>query len=101
MLDDILSAATTPIAWRRTTISLAIFLARTRRRIDRMVAAAIARRERHAALAALHHLNGRELRDIGIYRSQIDYGLDEAAQVRSRLQHGMKSAGQRARTELE
>jgi uncharacterized protein YjiS (DUF1127 family) len=102
MLDDILSAATTPIAWRRTTISLAIFLARTRRRIGRMVAAAIARRERHAALAALHHLNGHELRDIGIYRSQIDFGLDEAAQVRSRLQHGMKSAGrQRARTELE
>ena len=93
VIDDILSAATTPIAWRRTTIFLAVFLARLRRRIDRMVAAAIVRRERHAALAALRHLNGRELRDIGIYRSQIDYGLDEAAEARSRLQHGVRSAG--------
>jgi len=97
MLEDILSTATTPIAWRRTTV----FLARTRRLINRLVAAAIARRERHATLAVLRHLNGRELRDFGLDRSQIDLGLEQAARERSRIQLGVRASCQRARTEFE
>ena len=81
------SAATRPIAWRRTTV----FLVRTRRLINRSIAAQIARRERHAALAALRGLDDRELRDFGLYRSQIDFGLDEAAQERSRMQLGLRA----------
>jgi uncharacterized protein YjiS (DUF1127 family) len=97
MLDDILSTATAPIAWRRTTV----FLARTRRLINRLVAVAIARRERHATLAVLRHLSGRQLSDFGLSRSQIDLGLDQAAQERSRLQLGVRASGQRARTDFE
>ena len=94
---DIFSTATRPIAWRRTTV----FLVRTRRLINRLIAAEIARRERHAALVALRHLNDRELRDFGLYRSQIDFGLDEAAQDRSRMQLGVRAAGQPQRTDIE
>jgi uncharacterized protein YjiS (DUF1127 family) len=97
VLDDILSAAATPIAWRRTFI----FLARMRRHIERMVAVVIARRERHAALAVLRHLSGRELRDIGIYRSDLDYGLEAAARERSRMQLGPRATSQRARTDRQ
>jgi len=97
MFEDILSAATTPIAWRRITI----VLARLRRQIDHLVAAAIARRERQATREALRHLNGREMRDIGIYQSQMDFGLEEAAQERSRLLHQAVAVDRRARTGLE
>ena len=93
MLDDILSTATAPIAWRRTTV----FLARTRRLINHLVAAAIARRERHATLAVLSHLDGRELKDFGLDRSQISLGLDQAAQERARIQLGVRTAGLPAR----
>ena len=97
MLEDILSTATAPIAWRRTTV----FLARTRRLINHLVAAAIARRERHATLAVLRHLNGRELRDFGLDRSQIDIGLEQAARERARIQLGVRAAGQREKTGFE
>jgi hypothetical protein len=53
ILEDVLSTAAAPIAWRRATV----FLARTRRLVDSLVAAAIARRERHASLAVLRRLN--------------------------------------------
>jgi uncharacterized protein YjiS (DUF1127 family) len=79
------SAATRPIAWRRTTV----FLVRTRRFINRLIVAEVARRERQAALAALRSLDDRQLRDFGLSRSQIDLGLDEAAQERSRRQLGI------------
>jgi uncharacterized protein YjiS (DUF1127 family) len=46
----------------------------------------IAHREREAARFALGHLNDRALKDIGIYRSQIDDGLAEIARRRARLQ---------------
>jgi uncharacterized protein YjiS (DUF1127 family) len=81
------SAATRPLAWRRTTV----FLVRTRRLINRWIAARIAYRERQAALAALRRLDDRQLRDFGLYRSQIDFGLDEAAQERSRMQLGLRA----------
>jgi|SRR6185312_15566836 len=79
------SAATRPIAWRRTTV----FLVRTRRLINRLIVAEVARRERQAALAALRGLDDRQLRDFGLSRSQIDLGLDEAAQEKSRMQLGI------------
>src|SRR3954447_9629390 len=94
VLDDILSAAATPIAWRRTFI----FLARVRRHIERMVAVVIARRERHAALAVLRHLSGRELGHIGICGSELDYGLEASARDRSRVQLGPRATSERART---
>ena len=97
VLEDILSASTAPIAWRRTSV----FLARTRRLINHLVAAAIARRERHATLAVLRHLNGRELRDFGLDRSQIDLGLEQAARERARIQLGVRAAGQREKTGFE
>ncbi len=97
ILEDILSTSPTPIAWRRTSV----FLARTRRLINHLVAAAIARRERHATLAVLRHLNGRELRDFGLDRSQIGLGLEQAAQERSRIQLGICAGGQRTRTDFE
>jgi uncharacterized protein YjiS (DUF1127 family) len=96
ILEDVLSTAAAPIAWRRTSI----FLARTRRLVDRLVAAAIARRERHAKLAVLRHLNGRELKDFGLDRSQIGPGLDQAAEERARIQIGVRAAGLPARADL-
>ena len=54
--------------------------------VDRLVAAAIARHERQAQLAALRQLSDRELKDIGICRGEIDYALDAAAKTRARLQ---------------
>src|SRR5262245_55212819 len=82
---DVFSTATRPMAWRRT----AVFLVRARRLISRLIAAEMAHRERHAELVALRRLNDRELRDVGLYRSQIEFGLDEAAADRSRMQLGL------------
>lgn len=55
--------------------------------VDRMVAAAIARHERQAERVALRQFSDRELRDIGIYRGEIEHGLEEAAKTRAGLQH--------------
>src|SRR5882672_11389132 len=96
LFEDILSTATTPIAWRRTTV----FLARMRRLINRLVAAASARRDRHATLSVLRHLTGRELSEFGLTRSQIDLGLEKAARERSRMNVGVRAAGQRAGTDF-
>ena len=93
---DAFATATRPIAWRRTTV----FFVRTRRLINRLIAAEIARRERHAALVALRRLNDRELRDFGLYRSQIDFGLDEAAQERSQMQLGLRADGRPERRDI-
>ncbi len=54
--------------------------------LNRWVAAMIAHREREAARFVLGHLSDRALKDIGIYRSQIDDGLAEIARRRARLQ---------------
>ena len=54
--------------------------------LNRWIASWIARREREAALGALHKLDDRELKDIGIHRSQISDALSEIARERSRLQ---------------
>ena len=81
MLTTIPTSATRPLAWRT-----AVLLARLRRLINRFFAAVIARHERHAARAALHRLDDRELQDLGMYRSQIDSRLEELAQMRARMQ---------------
>jgi uncharacterized protein YjiS (DUF1127 family) len=81
MLTTIPTSATRPFAWRT-----AILLARLRRFINRFLAAVIARHERHAAREALRRLDDRHLKDIGMYRSQIDSRLEEVAQMRARMQ---------------
>jgi uncharacterized protein YjiS (DUF1127 family) len=71
--------------------SVAKFLARLGRLINRWIAAMIAHRERQAALVALRHLSDRELKDIGIYRGEIGDALVERAQARSRMQDSGRS----------
>jgi uncharacterized protein YjiS (DUF1127 family) len=66
--------------------SVARFLARTGRLINRWIAAMIAHRERQAALVALRHLSDRDLKDIGVYRGEIGDALAERAAARSRMQ---------------
>jgi uncharacterized protein YjiS (DUF1127 family) len=75
-----------PPATARNRSSVGGFLVWLRHLVDRLVAAAIARHERQAELVALRQFSDRELRDIGICRGEIDYGLDAAAKTRARLQ---------------
>jgi uncharacterized protein YjiS (DUF1127 family) len=63
-----------------------LLVARFKRFVDHLVAAVIARHERHAAFVELRQLSDRELKDIGIRRYQIGEGLDDAAETRARLQ---------------
>jgi uncharacterized protein YjiS (DUF1127 family) len=58
--------------------------------VNRAVAAFIAQRERQANLMLLRTLNDRELRDIGLGRSEIEGGLAEAAATRSRHQQATR-----------
>ena len=81
MLTTIPTSATRPFAWRT-----AVLLARLRRLVNRFFAAVIARHERHAAREALRKLDDRHLKDIGMYRSQIDSSLEELAQTRAQMQ---------------
>jgi len=81
MLTTIPTSATRPLAWRA-----AVLLARLRRLINRFFAAVIARHERHAARAALHRLDDRQLQDFAMTRSEIESRLEELAQTRARMQ---------------
>jgi uncharacterized protein YjiS (DUF1127 family) len=81
ILTTIPTSATRPFAWRT-----ALWLARSRRLVNRFLAAVIARHERHAAREALRKLDDRNLKDFGMYRSQIDSRLEELAQTRARMQ---------------
>jgi uncharacterized protein YjiS (DUF1127 family) len=81
ILTTVPTSATRPFAWRT-----AVLLARVRRLINRFIAAAIARHERHAARTALHRLDDRQLQDIAMTRSEIDSRLEELAQIRARMQ---------------
>jgi uncharacterized protein YjiS (DUF1127 family) len=76
MFSDI--ATTTPFIRKR----FSILFVRLGRQVNRWIAAAIARRERQAALAALRHFNDRELQDIGIRRYQIGDALADCEQQR-------------------
>jgi uncharacterized protein YjiS (DUF1127 family) len=62
--------------------SAAIWWWRLKRIANHWVAAALAYRERQAALYALRGLNDRELKDIGLYRGELDQTLQNAAQLR-------------------
>ena len=64
----------------------ALFLARLRRRIDRWVADLIARRARQTALAALSSLSDRELKDMGLYRAQLNDAVFWSAEAQRRMQ---------------
>jgi uncharacterized protein YjiS (DUF1127 family) len=81
ILTTIPTSATRPFAWRT-----AILLARSRRLINRLFAAVIARHERHAARVALHRLDDRQLQDLAMTRSEIESRLEELAQTRARMQ---------------
>jgi uncharacterized protein YjiS (DUF1127 family) len=81
ILTTIPTSATRPFAWRT-----AIWLARLRRLVNRFLAAVIARHERHAARAALHRLDDRQLQDLAISRSEIESRLEDLAQMRARMQ---------------
>jgi uncharacterized protein YjiS (DUF1127 family) len=63
----------------------ALVLARLGRRIDRWAAAWIARRARQAALAALSGLNDRELKDMGLYRCQLNDAVFWSVEARRRM----------------
>jgi uncharacterized protein YjiS (DUF1127 family) len=76
MLTDFrLFRPTAPTFRRRLTIFL-----------RRWAGAVIAHREREAARFALHRLNDRELRDIGIDRGQITGGIAATAEIRAAMQ---------------
>ena len=76
------SAARPSPAYRKARF----FLKSIAHTINGWIAAAIARRERQAHRCILRKLGDRELRDIGLSRSQIDEGLGEAANDRADLQ---------------
>ncbi len=68
----------------------AILLARFGNLINRWVAAAIAHRERQAALVALRLLSDRDLKDIGLCRNEIGDVLAERAEERARMQNSQR-----------
>jgi uncharacterized protein YjiS (DUF1127 family) len=61
------------------------------RLVDHWVASVIAEFERRAEIAALGHLNDRQLKDIGLSRGQIEGALDEACRDRLRQQNATGS----------
>ena len=74
---------TTPNAAQWSTRLLARSIVRV---LNNFVAAIIAQRELQANLTILRTLSDRELRDMGLARSQLVGGLAEAARERARLQ---------------
>jgi uncharacterized protein YjiS (DUF1127 family) len=65
---------------------LSVFMRRLGRLLDGCVASIIAELERRAEIDALRRLSDRQLKDIGLYRGQIEGGLKEAARDRLRQQ---------------
>jgi len=80
MLNSISDFSSTPMAIRRSS---RIFARRLFRAFNNAVAAIIAQREYQANLAILRSFTDRELRDIGLERSQIGAGMAEAAKNRA------------------
>jgi uncharacterized protein YjiS (DUF1127 family) len=62
------------------------FFARVGRLINRFVAALIEQRARQASLVLLRSFDDRQLRDIGLDRCTLEWGLAEAARLRSQQQ---------------
>ena len=74
---------TTPNAVQRSARLFARSIVRV---INNFVAAIIAQREHQANLTVLRKLSDRDLRDMGLARSQLTGGLAAAAKERARLQ---------------
>ena len=79
-------AAMQPRARIRTSpvASPPVLPARLKRLLDGWMAAAIAYRERQAALLALHRAGGRNLNNKRLYRGPIDDALERVAWLRKR-----------------
>jgi uncharacterized protein YjiS (DUF1127 family) len=75
--------SSTPFAIRR---SLRVFGRSVFRAINNVIAAIIAQREQQANLTVLRKMSDRDLRDIGLARSEIGAGLAQAAKERMRTQ---------------
>ena len=73
---------TTPVALQRSTRLFARGIVRA---VNNFVATIIAQREQQANLTILRSLSDRELRDMGLTRSQVAGGLAEAAKERALL----------------
>ena len=86
-LNDTSNFSTTPAAIRR---AFGYFARRVGRLINNWIAARIAHREYQANLALLRSFSDRELRDMGLDRSQIGDGLADAAKIRSRWQQSRR-----------
>ena len=84
MLSSISDFSARPSAFGRSIRNLARAFAGV---ANRLIAAIIAERERQANLAVLRALSDRELRDMGLMRSQIGAGVAQAAKDRSCAQN--------------
>jgi uncharacterized protein YjiS (DUF1127 family) len=83
MLNSTSEFSSAPFAIRR---SLRVFGRSVWRAINNAIAAIIAQREQQANLTVLRKMSDRELRDIGLARSEIGGGLAQAAKERMRSQ---------------
>jgi uncharacterized protein YjiS (DUF1127 family) len=83
MLNSTSEFSSAPSAIRR---SLRVVGRSVSRAINNAIAAIIAQREQQANLTVLRKMSDRELRDIGLARSEIGGGLAQAAKDRSRAQ---------------
>jgi uncharacterized protein YjiS (DUF1127 family) len=83
MLNSTSEFSSAPFAIRR---SLRVFGRSVWRAINNAIAAIIAQREQQASLTVLRKMSDRELRDIGLARSEIGAGLAQAAKERMRAQ---------------
>jgi uncharacterized protein YjiS (DUF1127 family) len=83
MLNSTSEFSSAPFAIRR---SLRVFGRSVWRAINNAIAAIIAQREQQASLTILREMSDRELRDIGLARSEIGAGLAQAAKERMRAQ---------------
>ena len=84
MLSSISEVSSRSLAIRR---SIWIFARGVAATANRLIAAIIAERERQANVAVLRALSDRELRDMGLMRSQIGASLAQAAKDRSWAQN--------------
>jgi len=84
MLNSTSDFSASPLAIRR---SLRAFGRGIFRAVNNAIAAIIAQREHQGQLTVLRQMSDRELRDIGLARSDIGAGLAQAAKDRTRSQH--------------
>ena len=83
MLNSTSEFSSAPVAIRR---SLRVFARSLSRAINNAIAAIIAQREQQANLTILRKMSDRDLRDIGLARSETGAGLAQAAKERMRTQ---------------